>query len=361
MLERIEIENFQSHKKTDLKFVPGVNVIIGSSDSGKSAILRAINWVASNRPLGDSFRSEWGGDTKVKIQTSDKQEIERNRSASKNEYILNKDVLKAFGTDVPEEVINALKMDSYNIQSQMDSPFLLSHTPGEAARMLNKAASIDDIDIAISGISGSLTRINNNIKYKEKQLAEYKDKIKQYENLSNIEELVSAAEALEKQKEILIQHKRELSLVYSKVDRVQQGLKESEHIPELLEDVLAVEKEFNTYQEQLTENELICKISQRIKNIHNLLKKTENVEKAINTVNEIITQDKELKEKQNQIYALEKITNRIIRNQSAIDKMDKEIKHMEEIYKNNMPDTCPLCESQISREGRRNEKNQKDK
>lgn len=357
MLERIEIENFQSHKKTDLKFVPGVNVIIGSSDSGKSAILRAINWVVSNRPLGDSFRSEWGGDTKVKIHTYDKQEIERNKSAGKNEYILNGQILKAFGTEVPEEVVNALKMDSYNIQSQMDPPFLLSHTPGEAARMLNKAASIDDIDIVISGISSSLTRINNNIKYKEKQLAEYKDKIKQYENLSNIEELVEEVEALEKQRGILIEREKALSLILSKVKRVKLELRKSEHIPTLLETVLAVEKEFNLYQAQLTQSELVCRIRQRIKNIHDLLDKTENVEKAINILNEAMMQDKELKEKQNQIYALEKIASRIIRNQSSIDKMDKEIKQMEEIYKNNMPDTCPLCGSEISREGRGNEKN----
>ena len=59
-------------------------------------------------------------------------------------------------------------MDIYNIQQQSDLPFLLYATPGEAARMLNRAASIDDIDVARDGIAKSLNRINAGMKYDEK-------------------------------------------------------------------------------------------------------------------------------------------------------------------------------------------------
>jgi len=65
MIKTLSIQNYQSHKDSTLEFDPGVNVIVGSTDSGKTAIIRALRWLIWNRPNGDSFRSTWGGDTKV--------------------------------------------------------------------------------------------------------------------------------------------------------------------------------------------------------------------------------------------------------------------------------------------------------
>ena len=39
---RVDLENFQSISKASLEFVQGINIIVGQSNSGKSAILRAV-------------------------------------------------------------------------------------------------------------------------------------------------------------------------------------------------------------------------------------------------------------------------------------------------------------------------------
>ena len=39
---KVTIENFQSISKGELEFTQGINIIVGQSNSGKSAILRAI-------------------------------------------------------------------------------------------------------------------------------------------------------------------------------------------------------------------------------------------------------------------------------------------------------------------------------
>ena len=78
MIQKLNIQNFQSHKDTKLEFHPGVNVIIGQSDSGKTAIIRALRWLIWNRPGGDDFRSDWGGGTVVKIKI-DAREIMRGK------------------------------------------------------------------------------------------------------------------------------------------------------------------------------------------------------------------------------------------------------------------------------------------
>jgi predicted phosphodiesterase len=49
-LERLVLENFQSHLRTELKLVPGLNVILGESNQGKSAIIRALHWLLFNEP-----------------------------------------------------------------------------------------------------------------------------------------------------------------------------------------------------------------------------------------------------------------------------------------------------------------------
>ena len=71
MIDKIKIENIQSHKNTELNLSNGINVIVGSSNNGKSAILRALYWAIYNRPLGiDTLCSHWALDDKGK-QKSD--------------------------------------------------------------------------------------------------------------------------------------------------------------------------------------------------------------------------------------------------------------------------------------------------
>ena len=42
-IDSIHIQDFQNHQDTHIKLVPGLNIITGSSDSGKSAIVRALD------------------------------------------------------------------------------------------------------------------------------------------------------------------------------------------------------------------------------------------------------------------------------------------------------------------------------
>ena len=79
MLSCLSIENFQSHEHSFLEFSKGINVITGSSDSGKTAILRALYWIIWNRPQGDSFKSWWGGDTKCSLVIDKKFGITRSK------------------------------------------------------------------------------------------------------------------------------------------------------------------------------------------------------------------------------------------------------------------------------------------
>ena len=55
MIERLEIKNFQAHETLRVVFDEHVTTIVGPSDAGKSAIIRALWWLVFDRPLGTAF------------------------------------------------------------------------------------------------------------------------------------------------------------------------------------------------------------------------------------------------------------------------------------------------------------------
>jgi exonuclease SbcC len=135
-----------------------VNVLVGESDSGKSAIIRALNWVVNNKPSGDSFRSHWENSYTGVGVVVDKFIVWRDKGkeniyAIKLEKDLGKSieslqVFRSFNQDVPEEIKNLLNISPLSLQSQFSSPFLLSMSSGEVAKYLNKIVHLDKIDLA---------------------------------------------------------------------------------------------------------------------------------------------------------------------------------------------------------------------
>ena len=61
-IKLIELQNFQSHVKTIIEPAgPGfLTVITGPSDSGKTAIIRALKWLLYNQPQGGGVYQDRG-------------------------------------------------------------------------------------------------------------------------------------------------------------------------------------------------------------------------------------------------------------------------------------------------------------
>ncbi len=54
-LTHLVLENFQSHLHTEFELAPGLNVILGESGQGKSAIVRALRWLLCREPARDEY------------------------------------------------------------------------------------------------------------------------------------------------------------------------------------------------------------------------------------------------------------------------------------------------------------------
>jgi DNA repair protein SbcC/Rad50 len=398
MISKVEIFNFQSHKETIVEFIPGTNVIIGPSDAGKSAMFRAINWVCSNRPLGDAFRSEWGGETKVVLHTSEGHSIERIRTNTKNEYILDGKKLEAFGYDVPEDVADILQIDFANIQAQMSPPFLLAATPGEAAQMLNKAASIDDIDHTLSGLKKSYGQIADRVKNTEKQVDEIDEQMQQYKIIPAIEKRLKRVERLELDREEKTSALVTLQQKVERASKIEEKLEETVRIPILLQECIRIEKIYNELQGKQAQHTTCKALTNTVRETQKSLNSTKYIDDGLAILRGAETALTNWKKGISQLTILKQATNRnrqiqmeikelvylkktnpllsetegIFKNWQGAKKqletlrqimvqgqkiliaekeMQKKIDRIKKEYKDLAPEECPLCGNKMDGKG----------
>lgn len=200
-LEELEILNYQSWKFCLLEFSPGVNVILGSSDKGKSSIVRALNWVCSNRPTGNDFRSNFTkSDTSVTLCMDDSI-VCRKKGNKTNVYNLNDSAqnLQALRSDIPDEVKQLTRMESINIQPQHENYFLLNDTPGQVAKKFNEIAGLKIMDKSLLAINSEIRELNQEVKTTDATIETLETKIKKLDWLSSCEKDLLIIERMEEQ------------------------------------------------------------------------------------------------------------------------------------------------------------------
>jgi exonuclease SbcC len=176
MLERLRIKNFQAHSKLDVDFDPRVTCIVGSSDTGKSSIIRALLWLVTNKPSGKDFIRNGESSCSVRLEC-DGNKITRTRG-SDNTYKLNKDEFHSFGNNVPEAIQHEIKLGDINFQGQHDSPFWLNDSAGQVSRNLNQIVDLGIIDESLTNIGSAVRKakttheVNNKRLDKSKQLVQ---------------------------------------------------------------------------------------------------------------------------------------------------------------------------------------------
>lgn len=252
MIKSIKIQNIQSHEKTELSLAPGVNVILGETDAGKTAIIRALRWAIRGKPVrGNSIRSTWGGEARVSVGFEDK-EVIRNKSTS-DSYTISQtgtkrkgSTFKAFGTTIPEEVQRAFNIEDINFQNQLDSPFLLSENPGAVAQHFNKISGLNQIGVGLKQIKSWHLAIDRNLKFKRSERKRLKSQLSKFDYLEKFEIEIEVLEELEKQRNNLIKSKVQLSILIFDIEKVKKQRKEEIQILQMEE---PVEKLLQMYKE----------------------------------------------------------------------------------------------------------------
>jgi len=341
MIKLLELKNFQSHKASHLEFDPGVNVIIGPSDSGKTAIIRALRWLVWNRPSGDAFRSTWGGDTKASILIENCL-IGRGKG-KQEEYFLEDTNFKAFGKEVPEEITKTLNLNDVNLQSQLDSPFLLSNSPGEVAKHFNRVAHLDQIDEGLSKVQKWIREIDQDISSSEKQVIGFTEDLEKFEHLEKFEVEVEVLEGMESELIHQANNKRALEKLCIDLVAIQALIEEQEKITEagpLVDTVL------NWHIDRCQINSDKAELEGLIAEIKDTEKDLENESKILGaekSVSLILALIEEQTEEQENCSVLQKLVKRILYTTEEQITAQNSSKRLQTEFNAVFPDTCPLC------------------
>lgn len=156
-LQRLQLRNFQRHENLKIVLDPLVTTIVGSSDAGKSSVVRALRWLSHNKPSGDAFVRRGESLCSVSLWV-DGRKVSRRKGSATNEYFVDGEVYRSFGSDVPEPVADVLDLGDVNFQLQHDSPFWFSLTAGQVSRELNGVVDLDVIDRTLTGVASALRK-----------------------------------------------------------------------------------------------------------------------------------------------------------------------------------------------------------
>ena len=204
-ITKVEIDNFQAHKHKVIDFVNGLNVIKGESNSGKTAILRAIYWALYDKPNGSDFIKTGAKSCRVRLHLSNGYIIERKRSrSSSGTYTLispdgSVQDFKGFSNNIPVDITNAHQMPelkingtSYriNIASQLDQPFLVGNSSSERISMIGSLVDADRADEAKKEFNLEKRRKETEKKQLQGLLQENMTKLTKYDYLQNMKSTI---------------------------------------------------------------------------------------------------------------------------------------------------------------------------
>lgn len=179
MLTTLHLTNFQRHKDESLSFGPNINVIVGPTNKGKTAIIRALQVLTQNSPRGSIAFINHDAPLFAIMGTFDGVEVLRRRSkdGKLNEYRLDGKDFHALGQGtVPEEIEQFLNLHSCSFQLQHDQPFWLFDSPSSVAKSLNEIINLDIIDRVVDESAKQLRRVKSEKHIVEDRLAEVRER-----------------------------------------------------------------------------------------------------------------------------------------------------------------------------------------
>lgn len=207
MIEKIHVRNFQSLHDVSLELGP-FTVIVGPSSSGKSALMRALRTLTSNR-RGDEFISHGERTTSITARTDrGTVTLTRSKKTTDNAYVVTPDdpshplapqrTFTKLGGDTPPEVSRFLGIpakDPINYAGQFDKPYLLDDSAGEVARTLGGLTNVNVIFEAARESNRRKLQDSATLRTRSADLADIKNRVPQYRSLKAQDAALTQAEA----------------------------------------------------------------------------------------------------------------------------------------------------------------------
>lgn len=368
---RVEIKNYQAIQKATLEFDKGITAIVGSTNSGKSSIIRAIKGAINNQS-GNGFINYEADESSVKIITpSNIIEWTKGRKGS-GKYIINGEEITKIGRTQNQEVADLLNMEEIevgntkvriNFWDQMEKAFLMDNTPGQLFNFIAQSKEQEQVTTLEQTKKTELQTLSNEIKTNNTivdmlqtdliKLKETNETLKPFNDF-DMDLLDQRVEALTKTKGLLStldtisEDKVNLTNTLTKINK---PIKELETILSKIAEsdtkLKPLQKAYQDYLSAFDEGALTqLKLADNFTEIENL----EKAIKALDTKYEVINS---LEKKLNNIKGLR---SKVVAEASIIedtkgrlDKITQEVTELE--IELNSFEVCPFCGNALNKEG----------
>ncbi len=153
MITQIELINFMSHRHTVIEPAKGLTVIVGENNTGKSALVSALQVLCRNAP-GDYMVRHGERECVIRVVTDEGDDIRWRRKNRSVSYVINGVDIHRLGGSVPDELHERLRLglvetdsDPFEIHfgEQKKPIFLLSESASRRATFF--ASSSDTIKL----------------------------------------------------------------------------------------------------------------------------------------------------------------------------------------------------------------------
>jgi exonuclease SbcC len=349
MIVSIKLINIQGHKKSILRFHQGMNVIVGTSNHGKSAIIKAINWVFRNKPSTKLMRSKWGGNSKVVIENQNDVIIRQEGDDRCYQLLSIAEPFRAFGQEVPKEILDALNLDEINIQRQLDSHFLLSNTPGDVAKFYNRIANFDQIDLGLSRTSVWSKKATEQLNNARENFTNKQAQLERFENLEKLQADYEVLEDLNNQLEKKQKSLSDCNKLISSFEKIESKLEKYKFIDEAKRLLNLIEETSKKQYQLMYDLEQIEFAIDNLEQIEEKLEKLKSFTKnksLINSTYQLMVSKKDLNDQLSDLqYIIQKYEN--VSRKLKIAQDQYMILHDQ--YEKEYPDICPFCNSKIKK------------
>ena len=339
-LQSLHIKRFQAHEDFQLDFDPHLTVITGKTDSGKSAILRALQWACLNQPSGEAFIRNFTGTAEVSLQVDDRI-ITRTRGKSINSYSIDGKELEAFGLgNVPDEIAQFLNLSEVSFQNQLDPHFWLSQTPGQVSKELNKIINLGMIDKTMAYLASEARKAKSVVNVSETRLAASRERRDSLSWIQDADNALTALEGLQAD----IESKR------NKCTQLQQLIEQIEEQEKIQRESAAV---YAAGMEVVESGQKAIDLAKRLESLQKLVTAIESAEKLSKSkilqkeIDVIDAQIVTIEEKRKQRDRLMALIHDIEEAAASVDRWNKEKLRVEAELKKLTKGRCPVCNGEM--------------
>lgn len=283
--------------------------IKGRNGTGKTAVLRALEWVCTNKGKVKSYLKHGASFVQVKLEVDDHTIIRR--AGDKNLYKLDGKVFKAFGAGVPEPIAKVLNLSPNTFQRQLDQPFWFSSSAGQVSKELNRIINLSVIDATLENADSRVRKCRATVQVSKARLSDAK---RERRELSWVEEC-----------------DRELARIEALQDSVVKAQMERDTLKGILSDLDTIGAREQEAQDRLKDINAIISFFEASK------------------IEEL---QKELKELKSLVARISKLDEEICQNEKSLRRVEKELA-------TKSGGKCPICGSPIKNKGVDNERKRK--